>query len=206
MRLSRIGKRRPPNNSSSPPNPISPISFVDFLVRFVADVPRQNEILDSLWNNTISSFLDEGEVGNPRSPEVNRSRSDLLYSVVLLNSLRSPRFLFDGDALIAGEVWTILRPMFGGVILILLKQRNVGDNGSWRNKRNLRVCFTVDERRKGTEDTLAAMTHFVNQLDQAENHMKLIFVIGGLNFPNLFVPLQQDEQCLTKRSLLWSYA
>ena len=33
-------KRQPPNDNSSPPNPMSPISFVKFLVHFVANTPR----------------------------------------------------------------------------------------------------------------------------------------------------------------------
>lgn len=52
--LSRIGKRRPPNNNSSPPNPMSPISFVDFFVRLVFNVPKQKKIKWTLkWHDFI---------------------------------------------------------------------------------------------------------------------------------------------------------
>jgi hypothetical protein len=85
----------------------------------------------------------------------------------------------------------ILRPMLVGVTLILFRQRNDNDNVSSKEQIKLILILSnVDERRQGTKDSGATMTHFVYQFDRAEGHMKSILVVGGIDVSNLFVPLQ----------------
>jgi hypothetical protein len=106
------------------------------------------------------------------------------------NPSNSPRFRFDGDSFIIDDVLTILRPIFGGVILILFRNINSDENVSMRNNRSLLFCFTVDHGRKSTKNTCTTVANFVNQFDKTEYNVKLIFFIVRLDLQDIFVPLK----------------
>jgi hypothetical protein len=113
-------------------------------------------------------------------------------SINSISNLFNPsRFLFDDDTFTFGDVLTILRPIFGGVILILFRNTNRDENSLMRTNRSLLFCFNVDHRKKRIKNTGAAVANLVNQFDKAEYNMKFIFFIIRFDFQDVLVPLKR---------------